>query len=168
MSSDDPIRASELLAMIEEAERAHLEGSPLNPANVEKVFNCCLANGAESHPTITVVGIVHTAHFACDALGARRTEIAGMLGQLPVEFFPREAGGGGGWSFLNACNDRDGVQWTGLHLMMEKLFLLAFGVGMARWCLPREMWEALPGQMPYIEVDIHHSDETPQGVERGP
>jgi hypothetical protein len=157
MSSDDPVRASELLAAIEEAERSVHRDSPLNTAHVEKVFNCCLAHGDESHPTITVQGIMHTAHFSCDKLSAKSSEIAGMLGQLPIEFMPRDQGGGGGWSFLNACNDRDGVQWTGFHLVMEKLFLLGMGCGMARWCLPREMWEVLPGQMPYIEIDPQDS-----------
>jgi hypothetical protein len=127
--------------------------SPLSSQHVEEVFEACLAHGAASHPTLTVVGIVHTVHFAEKELTERRREIAGMLAQLPTEFLPHDQGGGGGWSFLNACNDRDGNQWTGLHLVMEKLFLLGIGTGQARWCMPRDMWDALPGNMPYIEVD---------------
>lgn len=126
--------------------------SPLNPTHVEQVFNACLANGAKSHPTITVVGIAHTAHFAQDKLTAHHEEIAGMLAQLPNQFVSHDAGGGGGWSFLNACMDRDARQWTGLHLTIEKLVLLGIGTGQVEWCLPREMWKVLPGEMPYFVV----------------
>jgi hypothetical protein len=126
--------------------------SPLNPQHVEEVFEACLAHGEASHPTCTVQGIVHTAHFAVDELQRRKKEIGGMLAQLPAEFTPCEAGGAGGWSFLNACQDRDGNQWTGLHLTMEQLVLLGLGTDQVAWCLPRDMWTALPGQMPYFVV----------------
>jgi hypothetical protein len=152
MSSDDPVRASELLAMLEAAE-AHRD-SPLNPQHVEDVFEACLAHGAASHPTCTVQGIVHTANFAMTELERRHVEIAGMLAQLPNEFQPHETGGGGGWSFLNACMDRDGNQWTGLHLTMEKLVLLGMATDQVAWCLPREMWRALPGELPYFTVKL--------------
>jgi hypothetical protein len=128
--------------------------SPLSTRHVTEVFDACLAHGEASHPTVTVVGIVHTAHFALNELEARKTEIAGMLAQLPNEFIDNAAGGGGGWSFLNACNDRDGNQWTGLHLVMEQLVLLGLGAGQVQWCLPREMWKILPGEMPYFAVKL--------------
>jgi hypothetical protein len=126
--------------------------SPLNPQHVSEVFEACLAHGAASHPTITAVGITHTVHFAMTELDRRKAEIAGMLAQLPNEFISHQAGGGGGWSFLNACHDRDGVQWTGLHLVMEQLVLLGLATGQVDWCLPREMWKMLPGEMPYFVV----------------
>jgi hypothetical protein len=150
MSSDDPIRASELLAMLEAVE-GHRD-SPLNAAHVHEVFEACLAHGEVSHPTCTVQGIAHTANFAMKELAARKNEIAGMLAQLPNEFMAHDDGGGGGWSFLNACNDRDGLQWTGFHLVMEQLVLLGLAIGRVQWCLPREMWSVLPGEMPYFVV----------------
>jgi hypothetical protein len=127
--------------------------SPLSSEHVTRVFEDCLAHGAESHPTITVQGIVHTAHFAVKKLARRRREIGGMLAQLPDQFQPHESGGGGGWSFLNACDDKDGNQWTGQHLVMEQLFLLGIGTEQASFCMPRELWNALPGAMPFIEVN---------------
>jgi hypothetical protein len=126
--------------------------SPLSVEHVCQVFAQCLAHGAESHPTVTVEGILHTANFAMNELERRKAEIGGMLAQLPLEFQPRADGGADGWSFLNACNDRDGRQWTGEHMIMEQLFLLGIATGQAKWCLPRDMWEVLPGQMPYIAV----------------
>ena len=128
--------------------------SPLSAQRVSEVFEACLAHGSESHPTLTVQGIVHTAHFAEIELHDHRAEIGGMLAQLPTEFQPHIEGGGGGWSFLQACMDRDGRQWTGFHLVMEKLVLLGLGTGQVTFCMPREMWEVLPGGMPYFAVVV--------------
>jgi hypothetical protein len=126
--------------------------SPLSAQRVEEVFEACLAHGEASHPTVTVQGIVHTAHFAETELDNHRAEIGGMLAQLPLPFQPHDKGGSDGWSFLNACQDRDDNQWTGLHLVMEQLVLLGLGTGQVTWCIPREMWEVLPGGMPYFAV----------------
>jgi hypothetical protein len=131
---------------------AEQRDSPLSVQRVEEVFAACLAHGAVSHPTCTVVGIVSTAHLSLNRLAEHRRDIAGMLEQLPKAFKAREAGGDGGWSFLSACMDRDGRQWTGEHRTMEKLFLLGLATEQASWCLPRDMWEVLPGAMPYIKV----------------
>jgi hypothetical protein len=127
--------------------------SPLNPIHVEEVFNACLAHGDVDHPTITAVGILHKANFATKRLDERKGEIAGMLAQLPTEFKSVSNGGKGGWSFLNACQDCDGHQWTGLHLTMEQLVLLGLATGQVKYCFSdREIWAALPGGMPYFMV----------------
>ena len=70
---------------------------------------------------------------------------------LPHQF---RKSAGGGWSFLNACNQEDGEQWTGLHQRMDQLFAMAIGLGLAKWCLPRAMWDVFPGGMPYVVVEI--------------
>lgn len=72
-----------------------------------------------------------------------------MLDKLPEQFHEAT---GGGWSFLNACNDRHGNQWTGLHQRMEQLFQLGIALGRVSYCLPREFWSAMPGGVPYIVV----------------
>lgn len=94
-------------------------------------------------------GILHTFAFNPDKLAEHKVEIGELLAELPTEF---QMSGGGGWTFLNACMDRHGNQWTGLHLTMERLFCLGIATGQARWQLPREMWPALPGGMPYVSV----------------
>jgi hypothetical protein len=133
--------------------------SPLNPTHVEEVFTACLAHGDVDHPTVTVIGIVHNANFAMKRLDEHKEEIAGMLAQLPNEFRARELGGGGGWSFLNACQDRDGNQWTGLHLTMEQLVLLGLATGQVIFCMDRDMWDILPGGMPYFVVVEDHAEQ---------
>jgi hypothetical protein len=73
-----------------------------------------------------------------------------MLLQLPDSF---QKDSGGGYSFLEACNNKDGNQWTGLHLRMEQLFSLGIATEQVSYCLPRENWSILPGGMPYLVVD---------------
>ena len=77
--------------------------------------------------------------------------IAALLAELPNEFQPGPRGGGG-WTFLNACNDRHGNLWTGDHATMEALFCLGIAAGRARWLMERDMWDVLPGGMPYVAV----------------
>jgi len=73
-----------------------------------------------------------------------------MFKEVNVKFFPENEGGGGGWSFLQLCEDDHGEQWTGLHKVMDELLMLAIATKHARILLPRELWSALPGGMPYI------------------
>lgn len=75
--------------------------------------------------------------------------IVAMLMELPENF--RESVGGG-WTFLNACDDRHGTQWTGLHLRMGQLFVLGEAIGMVKCMFPRDMWDVLPGGMPFYVV----------------
>jgi hypothetical protein len=116
-----------------------IEGSMTDPANLPE-------------DALIVEGIVNPWGFNRERLESHRDEIAKMLQGLPREFRSQEFGGEGGWSFLNACNDAQDVQWTGLHQTVDILICLGIGLGLAEWLLPREMWGALPGGMPYLVV----------------
>ena len=73
------------------------------------------------------------------------------LKALPHQF---RKNSGGGWSFLNACNQENGVQWTGLHQRMDQLFCLGMGVKLVESLLSRKMWRNLPGGMPYYVINV--------------
>jgi hypothetical protein len=124
---------------------------------VEAAFLDCLfrdeeiTDGVPNIAPVVVEGIVSKFGFEPTRLESHRAEVSAWLSMLPAEFLK---GVGGGWSFLNACNDRDGEQWTGFHQRVEQLFALGIGLGLASWQLPREMWEVLPGGMPYVVVDV--------------
>jgi hypothetical protein len=94
-------------------------------------------------------GIVGAFSFSKARIAEHTSQIGVLLAELPDEF---QAGKGGGWSFLNACNDRHGNLWTGEHRTMEALFCLGIAAGKAKWLMPREMWDAFPGGMPYVVV----------------
>lgn len=72
-----------------------------------------------------------------------------MLAELPDDF---KISRGGSYSFLNACLDKHGNQWTGLHRAQEELVRLGIAIGRVECCFPRETWAALPGGMPYFMV----------------
>lgn len=78
-----------------------------------------------------------------------KSHISTMLSHLPSEF---KQSGGGGYTFLNACEDENHHQWTGMQTIMDHLFALGISIGKCNYLLPREVWGALPGGMPYIIV----------------
>lgn len=123
----------------------------LTSENVENVFMDCLFK--EGEDTISYVpanlGITSMVGFHPDRLQSHSKEIRSMLSYLPEQFHEKS---GGGWSFLNACNDNNGEQWTSLHQRMEQLFQLGNALGMVEALLPRELWPSLPGGMPYIVI----------------
>ncbi len=99
----------------------------------------------------TVQGIERTEDFHAGRLDENRQAIIDLLNELPEQFHKR---GGGGWTFLNACNDKNGRQWTGFHYEMEMLFMLGMAAGYVSELMPRDLWQILPGGMPYYMIDI--------------
>ena len=127
------------------------ESVVLDPQRVEAIFmDCLFKEGEDTSKHIKAEGIVRSVGFHPERLESHRAEIEALLGELPNEF---KKSGGGGWSFLQACNDKHGNQWTGMHLRMEQLFQLGIGIGKVKSLMPREMWSALPGGMPYYIID---------------
>jgi hypothetical protein len=129
----------------------------LTAESVEAVFMDCLFRkeeivepGRAPDGAVLVDGVLRKFGFQPDRLESHRQTVRDMLAELPIEFHKNT---GGGWSFLNACMTRDGTQW-GEHRNMEQLFVLAIGLGLAGWLLPREVWSALPGSVPYVVVDL--------------
>lgn len=123
----------------------------LTSANVTKVFIDCLFKDKDEAIEIghvEVHGIVMNVGFHPERLESHKADVIDMLECLPHNFRIED---GGGWSFLNACVDKDGKQW-GEHKKMEQLFLLGIGLKLVEWQLPREVWGALPGGMPYVVI----------------
>src|SRR5690349_1578386 len=129
----------------------------IDPESVNNVFRDCLymddeVSGDEIPDSAVLVrGILNNFAFHPGRLESHRSEVRNWLAALPHQFRHNE---GGGWSFLNACDDEDGNQWTGLHLRIDQLFCLGMGLGLVKLCMPREMWNLLPGGMPYYTVEI--------------
>lgn len=122
----------------------------LDPEKVNAIFvDCLFKEGEDTSKHIKAEGVVRNVGFHPERLESHKAEILAMLDELPDEF---KKSGGGGMSFLNACNDKHGNQWTGLHQRMEQLFQLGIGVGKVKCLMPREMWSVLPGGMPYYAV----------------
>lgn len=131
----------------------------LTAENVEEVLVDCLYTTSECdgettpRGAIIVEGIVRNFGLHPERLQKHKAEVQEMLSQLPDEFNEKPSGG---WSFLMACNTKDGTQW-GEHRHMEALFVLAIGLGLAKWLAPRDMWKLFPGGVPYVTITHQES-----------
>lgn len=123
----------------------------LTAENVCGLFEGCLS---ERDPNLKgrqeVEGVKHVASFSFRALQENAELISQLCNQLPDRF---KKDNGGGWSFLNMCMDKDGNQWTGCHDTVDKLLMLGIAIGKMSFLLQRNMWNILPGGMPYVVVN---------------
>jgi hypothetical protein len=121
----------------------------LTADNVFEVFKDCLFQDGEDTSTAVIVeGIMSKFGFHPERLQKNEGKIRAMLECLPDEF---QSGKGGGMSFLNACMTKDGEQW-GEHPSMEQLLVLGLATKQVAMLMPRDMWNILPGGMPYFAV----------------
>ena len=121
--------------------------SVLTSKRVNEIFNAACSN--ETKDVIICSGIMGDYALKKSVLEEHKNEIYDMLMELPTPFRKSD---GGGYSFLCACNTKDGELWTGLHEVMERLFVLGIGIDKVKELLPRECWFALPGGMPYYMI----------------
>jgi hypothetical protein len=91
-------------------------------------------------------GVMHSMHLDLDELEPHRAQIQTMINRLDDTFHQHI---GGGWSFLNLCHLKDGTLW-GQQMDAEALVLVSVALGMCAYNLPREVWESLPGGVPYV------------------
>ena len=99
----------------------------LTSKNVTDIIRDCLwkpeeISSPDTPPDNTVFGegITMRMGFNPERLQEHKEDVRSMLLELPEDFL---ASKGGGWSFLNACVTKDGVQW-GEHRNVEELILL--------------------------------------------
>jgi len=117
---------------------------------IDNIFDDCLyEDGEPTDGYIPVDGVFNKFGLHPDRLEGHREEVREALLNLPSEFMES---GGGGMSFLRACLDKDGNQWTSEHIHIEQLMCLGIGLDIVRFCLPREVWGVLPGGLPYFVV----------------
>lgn len=135
----------------------------LNANRVNEIFTDCLFRDEELPPSeyVPAPGITTNVGFHPERVEGYRDEIAAMLDELPDDF---QENSGGGMSFLNACNDKHGNQWTGMHQTMEQLFQLGLAVGKATCLMSRDKWDALPGGVPYYVVNADFDNVERQTV----
>ena len=122
----------------------------LTAKKVDTIFRDCLfKDGEDITNYIKAEGLVHPVGFNPERLESHKVEIRELLMELPTEFMKS---GGGGWSALNMVMDKHGNQWAE-HINMEQLVQLGEATGLVTCQLPRDLWSALPGGMPYYVVN---------------
>lgn len=125
----------------------------LTAQNVKDTFMACLfidEQEAQSNQQIIVEGIKNKIGFHAGRVELNKDKISEMLHQLHPNFM---RSGGGGYTFLNMCEDANGNQWCDMHQTMEQLMTLGMAIGECSYLMPREMWGMFPGGMPYIVIN---------------
>ena len=108
-------------------------------------MDCLFNEGEDTTNHVKVEGITRMFGLHPQRLEEKRKLVTALLAELPAEF--KE-----GWTFLNLCTTKDGEQWTDMHRICEELVVMAIGLGLMEYCMPREMWEILPGGVPYLMI----------------
>lgn len=125
----------------------------LTAENVNRILMDCLFRNKELEedipPYTKGTGIKGRLLFHPERLASHKADIEAMCDQLSDDF---KKAGGGGSSFLNASITKDGRQW-GEHSNIDELLCLGTAIGKIAFLMPRELWSALPGGMPYFVVN---------------
>lgn len=108
-----------------------------------------IVDGIPIKPMRVAEGVMKKIGFCEQRIVSHTNTIAALLLSLPIDF---QKSGGGGHSFLNACMDSSGRQWTDLHQRIDELVCLGLAIDAVEYCVPRDMWGLLPGGMPYFCV----------------
>ena len=141
----------------------------LNVNNVKTTFVYCLYDDADLvegklrdgvPPPIMVECVMLRVGFNSARVAEQKHNIKAMLEELSLDFHPEATGGGGGASFLQLCMTRDGERWCEHH-SCDELVALGLAAGFCTFPLSREMWNRLPGRVPYIFFD---TSDTPVPV----
>lgn len=122
----------------------------IDPSKVNDIFcKCLFKTGENTDNHIKARGIKSNVSFHPSRIEENRIGIESLLSELPEQFHESK---GGGMSFLCASHDKDGNLWTGLHQRIEQLFQLGIGIGKVKCLMPKEMWNTLPGGVPYYVI----------------
>ena len=108
-------------------------------------MDCLFKEGEDTTNHVKVEGITSMFGLHPQRLEEKRELVTALLAELPEEF--KE-----GYTLLNFCTTKDGEQWTGEHRVCEQLIVMAIGLNLMEYCMPREMWAVLPGGVPYIMI----------------
>lgn len=126
-------------------ENINVTASNMSELTTNAFMDCLFKEGEDTTNHVKVEGLTSMFGLHPQRLEEKRELVTALLAELPAEFKK-------GWSFLNLCTTKNGEQWTGMHDVCEQLAVMAIGLGLMEYCLPREMWAILPGGMPYLTI----------------
>ncbi len=126
-------------------ENINVTASNMSELTRNAFMDCLFKEGEDTTNHVKVEGITSMFGLHPQKLEEKRELVTALLAELPEEF--KE-----GYTLLNFCTTKDGEQWTGEHRVCEQLIVMAIGLNLMEYCMPREMWAVLPGGVPYIMI----------------
>lgn len=123
-----------------------------NSEIVNTIFERCLLIGTkiEESDQIIIDCIVQKFVLSKSEIQNNKDEIVRILNCMHDNF---KLGSGGGWSFLRLPFDKYDRHWCE-HPTAEKLCALGIALGIVKFQFPRDLWESLPGGVPYLVIDL--------------
>ena len=107
--------------------------------------DCLFKKGEEATINVMVEGLTKKIAFHPQRLEEKRELVKALLAELPTEFKD-------GYSFLYLCITKEGKHWTYMQETCEHLVVMAIGLGLMRYCMPKTKWSILPGRVPYVII----------------
>lgn len=126
-------------------ENINVTASNMSELTRNAFMDCLFKEGEDTINHVKVEGITSMFGLHPQRLEEKRELVTALLAELPEEF--KE-----GYTLLNFCTTKDGEQWTGEHRVCEQLIVMAIGLNLMEYCMPRERWAVLPGGVPYIMI----------------
>ena len=126
-------------------ENINVTASNMSELTRNAFMDCLFKEGEDTTNHVKVEGITSMFGLHPQRLEEKPELVTALLAELPEEF--KE-----GYTLLNFCTTKDGEQWTGEHRVCEQLIVMAIGLNLMEYCMPREMWAVLPGGVPYIMI----------------
>lgn len=99
---------------------------------------------------IPVRGIARNFMFDAEKIEKNREDIASLLSHTDPGFHKDT---GGGATFMRLSVDKSEKIW-GSQQTAEVLMCLAIAARYGSYCMPRDLWGALPGGVPYVVFDL--------------
>ncbi len=120
----------------------------IDSVSVHNLFVSCLTDDKDETAVIAEM-LACKVYMSKDKVEAAREQITKDLLNLHPNFIRAT---GGGWTFINACLDRNGDLWTNCHRDMDELVTMGVMIGKVIMLFPRNHWDSLPGGVPYFVV----------------
>lgn len=117
---------------------------------INEIYEKCQKNASSRSDEAVESGFAGTVYLNQDDLEHHKHEIACILMNQDPKFFKH--GEAGGCTFLNLPFNAQGVQWCE-QFTAAQLCILGIGLGLVEYLMPPEMWDALPGGVPYLAIE---------------
>lgn len=125
----------------------------MSPARkIHEIFMYCLFDeGEDQTGAVLVQGLSSGFGFHPERLAEVKEDLRKIASDVVSDEFLESKGGG--MTFLRLPVGRDGKVWCEQKTSQE-LMCLCIASGFANYCLPRELWDMMPGGVPYLVFNL--------------
>lgn len=125
----------------------------LKPQTVQALCGFCLfsqsqINEPSNENAIAIIGEGKKMGLCAAKIARIKNVLTTLLFQLPTEYFDLAfkdlKGAGGGFVFVNLCNNYEGNLWTGMQAIMDDLLILGQAAGRVKNLTKSDISDCMP------------------------